>query len=59
VLWPININSSEGTQEKLIEINVAEDRKMGISSIKNIGGYAIHFRNQLRKILGCPHSYSN
>ncbi|XP_025423037.1 obscurin isoform X4 [Sipha flava] len=38
VLWPININSSEGTQEKLIEINVAEDRKMGISSIKNIDG---------------------
>lgn len=54
VLSPININCAESSREKLVEINVEEDRKMGISSIKNIGRYATHFRNQPRH-LGCPH----
>lgn len=54
VLSPININSAESTKERLVDINVDEDRKIGISSLKNIGRYATYFRNQPGH-LGCPH----
>jgi len=37
VTLPIKINSKESCREKLVEINVEEDRKTGISSIINIG----------------------
>lgn len=37
VLLPIIINSDESPREKLVEINMDEDRKMGMSSIRNIG----------------------
>jgi len=37
VTLPIKINSKEICREKLVEINVEEDRKIGISSIINIG----------------------
>ncbi|KAE9543197.1 hypothetical protein AGLY_003108 [Aphis glycines] len=38
VTLPIKINSQESCREKLVEINVEEDRKIGISSIINIDG---------------------
>lgn len=50
VLSPININSSESTKEKFVKIIMEEDRKMGNSSIINIGMQFI-FRNQQRHIL--------
>ncbi|XP_060852350.1 obscurin isoform X3 [Rhopalosiphum padi] len=38
VTLPIKINSKENCRERLVEINVEEDRKIGISSIINIDG---------------------
>lgn len=37
VLLPININNVENTRERLVEINMDEDRKIGVTSITNIG----------------------
>lgn len=37
VLLPININNTESTRKRLVEINMDEDKKMGIASIINIG----------------------
>lgn len=37
VLSPIKINSDESTREKLVELDTEENRKTGMSSIRNIG----------------------
>jgi len=37
VLLPININSTENTREKLVEINMDKDRKVNSASIVNRG----------------------
>lgn len=36
-LLPLDINNKKTTRERLVEINIDEDRKMGIASITNIG----------------------
>lgn len=43
VLLPFDINNKKATRERLVEINMDEDRKMGIASIKNIGRYLRKF----------------
>lgn len=37
VLLPVNTKSDESTKEKCVKINTEEDRKMGMSSIRDIG----------------------
>lgn len=37
VLLPTNTKNDESTREKCVKINTEEDRKMGMSSIKDIG----------------------
>jgi len=37
VTLPIKIDRMDSTRKRLVEINVEEDRKIGISSITNIG----------------------
>jgi len=37
VLLPININNTDNTRERLVEINLDENRKMNSASIINMG----------------------
>jgi len=37
VLLPIKINDAEIIREKIVQLNLDEDRKHGITSIQNIG----------------------